>query len=318
LAAYRLDGCTSIESSFGRRASFVPTLPEVFLMSRYLPIALGVLTIVVLTFFQIRMTDRFADTNVTTVQRAELLQNIPKTIGNWIGEDMAVDETVRDTAGAIGAISRVYRNVRTGETVDLWLIVGHGRAISAHTPNICYRASGFEMRAAESSLYPMVFEGQPEAPFLTNTFFKEDVTGRRLVRVFWSWYNADEDKDPTTVEWEAPTNSRWYFGNTRALYKMYFTSEMRDPTETAEQSSCLRFASEFMPVVNKALAVVYGDAEPAKAADTEAAATDDADVQTDNGKKTGDAADESDTADAVTAKSADASDSESDTPNAEK
>jgi hypothetical protein len=230
-------------------------------MSRYLPIVLGVVAIVGLTIPQIRMTDRFADTNVTAIQRAELLKNVPKSIGNWQGEDMPVDETVRDTAGAIGAISRTYRNVRTGETVDLWLIVGHGRHVSSHTPNICYRASGFEMRAPESSLYPMVFPGQPEAPFLTNTFIKEDITGRRLVRVFWSWYNPEQDEDLSTVEWEAPSNARWHFGNTRALYKMYFTSEMRDHMETAEDSACLRFAREFLPVVNKALAVVYGGAE---------------------------------------------------------
>jgi Protein of unknown function (DUF3485) len=236
-------------------------------MSRYLPIALGILTIVGLTIPQIRMTDRFADANVTAQQRAELLHNVPMVIGNWHGEDMAVDPTVRDTAGAVGAVSRVYRNVRTGESVDLWLIVGHGRAISAHTPNICYLSSGFEMRAPESSLYPMVFPGQPEAPFLTNTFFKEDVTGRRLVRVFWSWYNPEGDEDLSTVEWEAPSNARWHFGNTRALYKMYFTSEMRNPMETAEESACLRFAREFLPVVNQALGVVHGDAEPTNSAD---------------------------------------------------
>jgi hypothetical protein len=246
-------------------------------MSRYLPIVLGVLLIVGLTIPQVRMTDRFADTNVTALQRAELLKNVPMQIGNWQGEDMDIDETVRDTAGAVGAISRVYRNVRTGETVDLWLIVGHGRAISAHTPNICYRASGFEMRAPESSLYPMVFPGQPEAPFLTNTFFKEDVSGRRLVRVFWSWYNPETDDDLSTVEWEAPSNARWHFGNTRALYKMYFTSEMRDPMETAENSPCLHFAREFLPVVDRALAVVYGEAEPIKTAEAdEATATDEA------------------------------------------
>jgi hypothetical protein len=243
-------------------ASLVHSRSKGFLMQRYLPIILGILVIVGLTIPQIRMTDRFADGNVTAQQRAELLKNVPMTIGNWHGEDMPVDETVRDTAGAVGAVSRVYRNVRTGESVDLWLIVGHGRAISAHTPNICYRASGFEMRAPESSLYPMVFPDQPEAPFLTNTFFKEDITGRRLVRVFWSWYNPEEDEDLSTVEWEAPTNARWWFGNTRALYKMYFTSEMRSPSETAEESACLRFAREFMPVVNKALGVVYGDVEP--------------------------------------------------------
>ena len=229
-------------------------------MFRYLPIALGILAIVGLTIPQVLMTDRHRGANISAETRAELLKNVPEQIGDWIGEDKEVTQEVRDTAGAIGAVSREYRNARTGEKVDLWLIVGHGREISAHTPDICYRGSGFEMRAAENSTYTMSFPGQQPAPFLTNTFFKEDVTGRRLIRVFWSWYNSESEENKGKVVWEAPTNSRWHFGNTRALYKMYFTSEMSDPTETADNSACLRFAREFMPIVNDALATVSGHA----------------------------------------------------------
>ena len=83
-------------------------------------------------------------------------------------------------------------------------------------------------------MHPFAFTGQEEAPFWTNTFIKEDATGRQLVRVFWSWYNPQE---PGPVHWQAPKNSRWYFGNTRALFKMYFTSVMRDPKETTEDSA---------------------------------------------------------------------------------
>jgi hypothetical protein len=218
---------------------------------------LGVVAIVGLTIPQIQMSDRFAGSNFSAEQRAELLNSIPKKIGDWQGEDMEIDEKVRQTAGAVGAVSRVYRNSRTGDKVDLWLIVGHGRVISAHTPNICYRASGFEMRAPENSLYPMVFPGQREAPFLTNTFFKEDITGRSMIRVFWSWYNTENEDNKGQVVWEAPQNARWYFGNTRALYKMYFTSQMKDPLETADDSACRRFAREFLPIVNEALADVH-------------------------------------------------------------
>lgn len=243
-------------------------------MSRYLPIVLGVLVIVGLTIPQIRMSDRFASSNVSAEQRAKLLDNVPKKIGDWIGEDKPVDPTVKQTAGAVGAVSREYRNVRTNERVDLWLIVGHARAISSHTPNICYRASGFEMRAPENSLYPMEFEGVPKAPFWTNTFVKADVTGRRLVRVFWSWYNPEADENKGKVVWEAPGNARWHFGNTRSLYKMYFTSEMREPSETAEDSACRRFAREFMPIVNKALAEVYGGPDAAEAAEPDDIAAD--------------------------------------------
>lgn len=236
-------------------------------MSRYLPIMLGVVAIVGLTIPQIQMSDRFSEGNVSAEQRAKLLERIPKKIGDWQGEDLEVSDTVRQTAGAVGAVSRTYRNSRTGEKVDLWLIVGHARQISAHTPNICYEASGFEMRAAENSLYPMAFPNQPEAPFWTNTFFKEDIlTKRSLIRVFWSWYNPESKENQGKVVWEAPTNARRHFGNTRALYKMYFTSEMKDHLETADESSCLPFAREFMPVVAEALAEVHLGASPSPAA----------------------------------------------------
>jgi hypothetical protein len=223
-------------------------------MTRYLPIALGVLVIVGLTIPQIKMSDRFSGSNISAEQGRELLKQVPTEIGDWKGEDLEITDEVRKTAGAVGAVSRTYRNVRTGDEVRLWLVVGHARDISAHTPDICFPASGLTPKAAENSLYPFVFPDQPEAPFWTNTFIKEDaITGRQLVRVFWAWFNPKPDGK---VAWEAPSNPRWSFGNTRALYKMYFTSTMRDPAETTEQSSCVRFAREFMPVVEDVLSKI--------------------------------------------------------------
>lgn len=228
-------------------------------MTRYLPILLGAVAIVGLTIPQIVMTDRLSGSNVSAEQRAELLKLVPKKVGDWQGEDKPVDPNVKETAGAVGAaVSRDYRNSRTGERVDLWLIVGHARDISAHTPNICYPAAGFEARAKESSLYPLMVPGLPETPFLTNTFYKEDeISGRRLIRVFWTWYNPEAKGNDGKVVWDAPQNARWHFGNARALYKMYFTSEMHDQMETAEQSACLHFARDFLPELDKALAQLH-------------------------------------------------------------
>jgi hypothetical protein len=238
-------------------------------MTRFIPIVAGVLLLVGLTIVQIRMTDRMSGTNFTAEQRAELLSMVPKEVGDWQGDDMPVDENVQKTAGAIGAVSRSYRNSRTGEKVDLWLIVGHARDVAFHTPDVCYLASGFEARSKENSLYPMVISGLPDAPFWTNTFYREnELTGRRLIRVFWSWYNPESSANEGKVVWEAPGNARWAFGNTRALYKMYFTSEMHDPMETAEQSSCLRFAREFMPEVDKALAKMHNKLDPEAVGDS--------------------------------------------------
>jgi hypothetical protein len=242
-------------------------------VARYLPLLLGILLIVGLTVQEIRMTDRLAGTNVNAQERAELLSSVPKDFGDWHGEDKAVDSTVQKVAGAIGAVSRDYHNSRTGERVDLWLIVGHSRDVAFHTPDVCYRGSGFEARGKENSLYPLVMQGMPDTPMWTNTFFKEDVTGRSLIRVFWTWYNPESSENDGKVVWEAPTNARFHFGNSRALYKMYFTSEMRDPMETAEQSSALRFAKDFLPEVDKALLEMHNNEHEGTSASPATSAT---------------------------------------------
>lgn len=226
-------------------------------MSRYLPVVLGVLLIVGLTIPQIAMTDRFSGSNVGAEQRAQLVSKVPMKVGDWVAaEELAIDPKVKKTAGAVGAVQREYRNTRTGEQVRLWLIVGHAREISAHTPDICYPSQGFQARATENSVYPMVFPNLPETAFLTNTFIRESSAGQQLERVFWTWYNPENKENGDNVIWEAPKNARWHFGNTRSLYKMYFSSGMRDPKETAEQSACVRFGRDFLPELDKALAEV--------------------------------------------------------------
>jgi Protein of unknown function (DUF3485) len=242
-------------------------------MVRYSPIVVAVMLIVGLTIIEINMTDRLAGTNVSAEQRAALLDKVPSTVGDWRGDDMPVDPNVKKTAGAIGAVQREYRNVRTGEKVRLWLIVGHAREVSFHTPDVCYPGQGFQARASENSVYPMVFPDQPKTDFFTNTFLRENTTGQQLERVFWTWFNPSNEASEGKVVWEAPSNPRWHFGNSRALYKMYFTAAMRDPKETAEASPCVRFAREFLPEVNKALSEVQSETPGGNANTTPIAST---------------------------------------------
>lgn len=219
-------------------------------MMRQLPVILGVLVLVGLTVAEARISGRFQDSTVTQEQFAALLKNVPMDIGDWHGTDLPVEEQVKLTAGARGYVSRSYKNSITGEVVTIWLIVGHSKDVMRHTPDICYPSSGFVTRAPENSIQSFVFDGKSMGNFYTNTFVKEDLGGRQLVRVFWSWCKpSDDDK----VEWKAPKIVRREFGNTPSLYKLYFTSNMRSFRETTEESVCMKFAKEFLPVVDKAL-----------------------------------------------------------------
>ena len=80
--------------------------------------------------------------------------------------------------------------------------------------------------------------------------------------MFWAWNGNEEGKD----QWEAPEpKSMWawlpvksdgpktYYGNNRALYKMYFTARMADAEEDIPQNLAVDFAKLMIPEVNKAL-----------------------------------------------------------------
>ncbi len=235
-------------------------------MIRYLPIVLGVFALVGFTVAEAQMSGRFQGSNMTEEQFAALLKKVPMDIGEWHGTDMPVEEQVKETAGARGYVSRSYRNSVTGDEVSIWLIVGHSKDVMRHTPDVCYPSSGFQTMSPENAHEPFVFEGQPQADFYTNKFLKEDETGRKLVRVFWAWYKPTDDGK---VTWEAPEIVRWRFGNAPSLFKLYFTSQMRDYKENTFESPCMKFAEVFLPIVDKALAT---SAQPSPAEAPAAAA----------------------------------------------
>ena len=219
-------------------------------MIRQLPIILGVLALIGFTMAEARMSGRFQGSDMTEEQFAAMLKQVPQDIGDWHGTDLPVEDQVKKTAGARGYVSRRYTNKITGESVTIWLIVGHSRHVVRHTPDVCYPSSGFKTMSPENSRETFVFEGQPKADFFTNKFLREDVTGRHLERVFWSWFKPQKDGK---VVWKAPDVVRWEFGNSPSLFKLYFTSAMRDYRETTNEGPSMKFAELFLPVVDKAL-----------------------------------------------------------------
>jgi hypothetical protein len=229
------------------------------------------------TLVEARLSDRWSESNVSAQEFAQRFARVPKSIDDWHGEDLPVDEKVQEKSGAVGYVSRSYRNSRTGETVTLWLIVGHARDICRHTPDICYPSAGFHMQSDHNVRQTLTGEGlDDKEEFWTNTFIKEDSLGTSRVRVFWAWNSASKET-AGKLDWEAPDHPRFYYGNDRALYKMYFSNTMGSATETADDSPAVRFAKRFLPVLNQALltdpeATAPSETAPADAAPSQEAA----------------------------------------------
>ena len=79
------DGPTVEESG-----SQVKTFHDTFKMVRLIPFVIAVLAIVVLTFVEGSITDRWVDVNQESAYCATLLRQIPKKIGDWEGKDQEV------------------------------------------------------------------------------------------------------------------------------------------------------------------------------------------------------------------------------------
>ena len=80
---------------------------------------------------------------------------------------------------------------------------------------------------------------------------------------------------PDTNKWEAPSDPRQHYGLSRALYKVYFTSNVLANEDAAEDNVAAEFAELMLPEIDKALfpeantGAAAGDAAEA-AADDEA------------------------------------------------
>ena len=216
----------------------------------FVPAALGLVAILGISLYEnIAIKDRWGEPTIQAEQLSERFANVPKEIGDWIGEDLPVDEVTRNTAGAVGYVSRRYKNSVTGKEVALWLIVGHSRDIVRHTPDICYVAQGFRQTSTPIQKNVKLDNGK-EAAFYTAKYEMENEQARRIERVFWTFNHPEEDA------WLAPEGAqgaRWHYGNARALYKMYFTSAVEHDEQTMEESAALEFAEEMLPAIDKAL-----------------------------------------------------------------
>ena len=228
---------------------------------------LAAVLIGVLTFVEgFYLKDRWGAPSTEAGELGQRFSHVPKKIGQWVGQDLPVEDIIKKTAGAVNYVSRLYTNSTTGKRVKLWLIVGHSRDIVRHTPQVCYPASGFKQNGSRLR-YHITTEGGKEAVFFTAKFEKEDQFSHSIERVFWAWNHPDFDK------WEAPekggrANARFHYGLSRALYKLYFTSNVLSDEAEIDDSAAAEFAKVMLPAIDAALFPQDGAAD--KAATTEA------------------------------------------------
>jgi len=167
---------------------------------------------------------------------------VPRTIGAWRGEDIALEaEEEFVKAGAEAYWMRKY--VRRGKSITVLLMCGRAGRMSVHTPEFCYQGLGYQVVDAAANVEVATEAGKLKGEFWTARFTKQ-LGGAGDLRLFWGW-NAG-------AGWRAPASPRWEFRGKPFLYKLYVVHET-SPGQRLENEPALDFLKLALPELEKIL-----------------------------------------------------------------
>jgi hypothetical protein len=164
---------------------------------------------------------------------AEHLPRLPARVGEWETiQTTHLSENEQNTLQSYGHVGRVYRHQRTGETVNLSILVGPFGPTAAHTPEVCLSSSEYRPQGVRQSL---TLPGSADA-FWTVVFHSTDVEQRHL-RVTYAWtFNGT---------WVAARQPRFQFAASPYLYKLSLSCGSND--DAASLETCRQFLESLLP-----------------------------------------------------------------------
>jgi hypothetical protein len=206
-------------------------------MTRTVLSALGLLILLVSGVVHGVWTDRWG-TGAEPAAWGARLAGVPRTIGDWEGQDVPLDAKSLQVAEVTGHLARTYVHRRTGAAVEVLLVCGRPGPISVHTPDVCLRGSGHSLVGAPEKY------GAVHAEFWTARFRKGQAAPTNL-RIFWAWNAGDG--------WRASTSPRLEFARHPALYKLYVVRSLAALDESLEKDPCTGFLPLLLPELERAL-----------------------------------------------------------------
>jgi hypothetical protein len=166
---------------------------------------------------------------------------IPAAVGDWDAREGEVSAREVEGAQAAGILRREYVNRRTGATLSLLVVCGRAGPVAVHTPDVCYRNSGYaEVGEATQVAVP----GAEGSRLLVRRFQKQSAVPVQL-RVWYCWSAGGE--------WEVPDNPRIHFAREPVLYKLYVSRELPRPDEPLDNDPVKEFLRDLIPQVKPAL-----------------------------------------------------------------
>jgi hypothetical protein len=211
----------------------------------------AVALVAVATAVQGRWTERWVPISRDQVeQAAQLLESrFPERFGEWeVERELESDPKELAAAGAVGHISRLYRNTRTKSRVSAFVVCALPYDASAHTPDRCYPGAGFTIGESEHRVKVPIGEDR-QAEVLTGTFQKSGQT----LRIFWTYGIGGAGGDGR-IDWVAPQLPRIALSGEPSVYKLYAIADQTRIGTSQSMLDCENFIAQLAPALDSALA----------------------------------------------------------------
>jgi hypothetical protein len=245
----------------------------------------AVLLVIGVTVVQGVLTERWGrrEDGGRLARAAGLLEeSFPRKFGDWEFEEvLPSDPQELARAGAVGHVSKLYRNARTNTRVSTFVVCATPHDASGHTPDRCYPGAGFEIGEAEHR-HPVGLRDGREAETFTATFRKQGQT----LRIFWTYGiaeptdgNVRPGSDPdvdgiasaeTRLRWIAPGIARIALAGQPAVYKLYAIVDQTKMTTSQATAECTDFLAQLLATLDDEIMVAKqagGGGLPATGAD---------------------------------------------------
>ena len=168
-----------------------------------------------------------------------VLDRVGMDLDPWQAELVELEPRAVRVSGASRYVMRRYTHRTDRTSTSVLLMCGRSGPMAAHTPDICYQGSGFEVVGSPARHTVPAGPSSPAAEFWTARFRKRDAAVPMYLRIYWSWKAVGG-------AWVAPDNARLAFGRPPALYKLYVIREMPSPEERPENDPSVGLVQRYL------------------------------------------------------------------------
>lgn len=120
----------------------------------------------------------------------QMLDRLPKKIGNWSGQDVPMDEVIIKRTDTDAHVSRRYHLENTFEQVWLWIASGiRARDLMPHRPEVCYTGNGWTLESKHTVM--LTLEGDRELECNLMMFSRGTLVKERTVVLYYYIVNGD-------------------------------------------------------------------------------------------------------------------------------